>query len=214
MPTLTARTLALSELEERFQLQLTDEPSAFLEWHRELPELTDTERDRCDRIKTSYTYLLRYPPLLENTVKMVVLSPLLDMAGFFLPPFRIRSEVSTEITDQDGELRVTGNLDVLVLCEEFWVLAIESKQAAFSLEVGRAQLLSYLLASPHAATSPSYGLLTNGANFTFLKLIPHGDRFMYALSDEFNLRNRQNGLYPVLQILKHFASVLAHIQSG
>ncbi len=207
MQTLTARTVSLSELEDRFQLHLTNDPDAFSEWHTALPELTNTEQDRCDRIKTSYTYLLRYPPLLENTVKMVVLSPLLDMAGFFLPPFRIRSEVSTEITDQDGELKVTGNLDVLVLSEKFSVLAIESKQAAFSLEVGRSQLLSYLLASPHAATSATYGLLTNGANFTFVKLIPDVNGFIYDLSDEFNLRNRQNGLYPVLQILKRLANV-------
>ncbi len=206
MQTLTARTIALSELEERFRLQFTDDPAAFWEWQSELPDLTEIERDRCDRIKASYTYLLRYPPLLENTVKMVVLSPLLDMAGFFLPPFRIRSEASTEIVDRDGELKVTGILDVLVLCEDIWVLAIDSKQAALSLEIGRSQLLSYLIASPNATTSPTYGLLTNGANFAFLKLIPHSEGFTYAASDEFNLRNRENGLYPVLQILKRLAN--------
>lgn len=200
MQSLSARTITLSELEERFKLQLTEDPNAFSEWQNELPNLTTIERDRCDRIKSNYSYLLRYPPLLENTVKMVVLSPLLDMAGFFASPFRIRSEVSTEIVDRDGELKVTGNLDILVICENFWVLAIESKQAAFSLEVGRSQLLSYLLASPNTANT--YGLLTNGANFTFLKLIPHSEGFTYAMSDEFNLRNRKNGLYLVLQILK------------
>ncbi|MDB9313933.1 restriction endonuclease subunit R [Spirulina sp. CS-785/01] len=206
MPTLTARTISLSELEQRFQLQFTDDPTVFLEWQSKLPELTEIEKERCDRITTNYTYLLRYPPLLENTVKMVVLSPLLDMAGFFGPPFLIRSEASTEIVDRDGELTATGTLDVLVLCEDFWVLAIESKQAAFSLEVGRSQLLSYLLASPNATTSPTYGLLTNGGNFTFLKLMSHAEGFTYAISDEFNLRNRQNGCYPVLQILKRLAN--------
>ncbi|MEA5467453.1 restriction endonuclease subunit R [Spirulina sp. 06S082] len=202
MPTLTARTIPLYELEEHFQLQFTDDLAAFPEWQNDLPELTVSEQERCDRIKASYTYLLRYPPLLENTVKLVVLSPLLDMAGFFLPPFRIQSEASTAIAAQDGELRVTGNLDVLVLWESLWVLAIESKQAAFSLEVGRSQLLSYLLAAPNATTQPTYGVLTNGANFIFIKLIPTATHFTYTLSDEFTLRNHQNGLYRVLQILK------------
>lgn len=206
MQTLTARTIPLQELEERFQLQFTDDPAAFEEGYSDLPELSDREREHCDRIKANYTYLLRYPPLLENTVKMVVLSPLLDMAGFFSPPFLIRSETSTEIVAQDEELKVTGMLDILVLCQNIWVLAIESKQAAFSLEVGRSQLLSYLLASPNTTTSPTYGMLTNGSNFAFLKLVSHTDGFTYAMSDEFNLRNRDNGLYTVLQILKRLAS--------
>lgn len=51
---------------------------------------------------SNYTYLLRYPPLLENTVKMVVLSPLLDMVGFFAPPFHIRSESSIESDWKSG----------------------------------------------------------------------------------------------------------------
>ena len=80
MQTKTARTVALSELEDRFNLKFSDDPSLFPEWQTDLPELSQEEKDRCDRIKTSYTYLLRYPPLLENTVKMVVLSPLLDLA--------------------------------------------------------------------------------------------------------------------------------------
>ncbi|MDC0832042.1 restriction endonuclease subunit R [Geitlerinema sp. CS-897] len=203
----TARTVALSELEERFRLKFSDDLSIFPEWQSELPELSQEEKDRCDRIKTSYTYLLRYPPLLENTVKLVVLSPLLDMAGFFLPPFRIQSEASTEITSEDGELKVTGFLDVLVLFDRVWVLAIESKQAAFSLEVGRAQLLSYLLSNPSVKEQAMYGLLTNGSNFVFVKLIPDGDRFIYTFSDEFSIRKHENELFRVLQVLKRLAAI-------
>mgnify|MGYP006423482997 CR=1 FL=1 len=128
------------------------------------------------------------------------------MAGFFLPPFRIQSEASVEICDRDGEITLTGNLDVLILCEMVWVLVIESKQAAFSLEVGRAQLLSHLLASQNSDTKPTYGLLTNGSNFVFLKLIPEATGFTHTLSDEFSLRNHQNDLYRVLQILKRLAN--------
>ena len=207
MQTQTARTVALSELEDRFNLKFSDDLSLFPEWQTELPELSQDEKDRCDRIKTSYTYLLRYPPLLENTVKMVVLSPLLDLAGFFLPPFRIQSEASTEIISQDGELKVTGFLDVLVLCDQVWVLAIESKQAAFSLEVGRTQLLSYLLSNPKVTEQPTYGLLTNGANFMFVKLIPEQVRFTYTFSDELSVRKHENELFEVLKILKRLAMI-------
>ncbi len=214
MQTSTARTVILSELEDRFNLKFSDDLSLFPEWQTELPELSQDEKDRCDRIKTSYTYLLRYPPLLENTVKMVVLSPLLDLAGFFLPPFRIQSEASTEIVSQDGELKVTGFLDVLVLFDRVWVLAIESKQAAFSLEVGRTQLLSYLLSNPKVTEQPTYGLLTNGANFMFVKLIPEQVGFTYTFADELSVRKHENELYQVLQILKRLAMIPISLNSA
>ena len=76
MPTLTAREISITDLESQFNLQYTDDLTFFSEWQDNLPFLSDAERERCDRIKTSFSYLLRYPPLLENTVKMVVLSGL------------------------------------------------------------------------------------------------------------------------------------------
>ncbi|MEH2071603.1 MAG: hypothetical protein V7K47_26190 [Nostoc sp.] len=45
--------------------------------------------------------MLKYPPLLENTVKMVVLSPLLDLADFYLSRFHIKSEKSVEVAAVD-----------------------------------------------------------------------------------------------------------------
>ena len=190
MPTLTAREISITDLESQFNLQYTDDLTFFSEWQENLPLLSDAERERCDRIKTSFSYLLRYPPLLENTVKMVVLSGLLDMAGFYLPPFHIQSETSTEIIDQDQDLTVKGSLDVLVLCQSFWVLVIESKRATFSLEAGRSQLLAYMLASPQIKIKPIYGLLTNGSNFVFLKLAYQNNIPTYTLSDEFIIHNR------------------------
>jgi hypothetical protein len=40
-----------------------------------------------DRVKTELLYLNKYP-MLEDLVKMVVLSPLLSLAGFYKPPLR------------------------------------------------------------------------------------------------------------------------------
>ncbi|WP_390692051.1 hypothetical protein [Aetokthonos hydrillicola] len=73
---------------------------------------------------------------------MVVLSPLLDLAGFYLSPFHIKSEKSVEISAEDENTKVKGQIDVLVLFEQLVVVVIESKQAAFSVEVGKPQLLS------------------------------------------------------------------------
>lgn len=209
MITLTPNTITITDLEQNYNLCFLEDLSFFPEWQHNLPPLTKTEKERCDRLKTSYLYLLRYPPLLENTVKMVVLSPLLEMAGFYLPPFHIKSEPSIEVIDQENNVTIKGNLDILVLCETLWILVIESKKATFSLEAGKAQLLSYLLTSPQLVDQPVYGLLTNGSNFAFLKLAYHNQIPTYSLSDEFILRNRDNGLYPVLQILKYFAQIFS-----
>ena len=56
--------------------------------------------------------LLEEPPFLENSVKMVVISPLLDLAGFYQSPFRIDTESSIEIQTEDEGLiiKVLPNL--------------------------------------------------------------------------------------------------------
>jgi hypothetical protein len=112
----------------------------FSEWYDPLPELNEAERQRLDRVKASYRHLLNYPPLLENTVKMMVLSPLLELADLYLPPFHIKSEPSVAIEAEDDGTIYRGQIDVLAICDRLWVSAIESKQAALSLEMGKLQL--------------------------------------------------------------------------
>jgi len=202
---LPAKEITLHQLKEKFGLQLVEDEQFFREWQDDLPEITEAEKQRLDRVKASYSNLLEDPPLLENTVKMVVLSPLLDLAGFYLPPFRIRSEKSLEISLEDEGLIIKGQIDVLAVCTQFWVVVIESKQAAFSLEVGRSQLLTYMLANPHP-DRPTYGLILNGSNFRFLKLVK-GERYQYALSRIFDLFNPGNDLYQVLRVLKRLGQL-------
>lgn len=198
---LQAKNVTLGELSDRFGLELTEDKLFFQEWQGELPEVTAAEKQRLDRVKSCFSNLLEYPPLLEDTVKMVVLSPLLDMADFYLLPFRIRSEPSIEITTEDGGMIIRGQLDVLVLRDLVWVVVIESKNAEFSLEAGRAQLLSYMLANPKSAQS-TFGLLANGSSFRFVKLVPQPTA-QYALSRVFDLFNPGHDLYEVLRILKY-----------
>ncbi len=205
--TLQAKAVTLHELNHLFGLQLVENDQFFPEWQDKLPELTDEEKRRLDRVKTSFNNLLEYPPLLENTVKMVVLSPLLDLAEFYLKPFYIKSEQSFQITTEDEGTLIKGNVDVLVLFEKLWVLAIEAKRAAVDIDEGRAQLLSYMLASP-TPELPAFGMITNGRNFMFLKLICQPVP-QYAMSRLFSLVNPGNELYSVLSILKRLIKLVS-----
>lgn len=54
---------------------------------------------------------------------------------------------------------------------------------------------------------PIFGLLTNGDDFTFIKLLQQ-DTLEYALSDKFTLLRRENELYQVLRILKNLGELI------
>jgi len=199
-----AEKVTLYDLVNKFKLRLSKDECFFLDWQGELPETNDWERQRLDRVKESY-FNLTMRLMLEDLVKMVVLSPLLDLAGFYLSPFYNQSEESVEIVEEDEGFVIRGKIDVLVLQDRFWVIVIESKRAKFSLEPGIPQALAYMLANPNPE-KPLFGLVTNGSNFIFLKLVKQ-DVPYYALSDEFTLR-RGNDLYTVLGILKRLSQVL------
>ena len=138
-------------------------------------------------------------------VKMVVVAPLLDLAGFFDPPFYSTSEMNINLTAQDGKLTVRGKMDVLVMVEQLWVLVIEAKRAEFSLKVGIPQVLADMMAAA-PRSYPLYGLVTNGSNFMFLKLTT-APRPQYAQSDGFDIE-RGDDLAQVLQILQQLGQII------
>lgn len=198
-----AEQVTLYDLEQQFGLIQVEDDSFFPEWQTALPALTATESQRLDRVRSAYENLARRS-VLENTVKLAVVSPLLDLAGFFFPPFYISTEAETqiEIPDQSGVIR--GKIDVLVLQEQIWVLVIESKRAELSLKVGIPQALAYMLSAPSSQRS-RYGLVTNGSNFVFLKLVQQ-EVPCYGRSREFVLEN-SGDLAQVLQIMKQLAEL-------
>jgi Type I restriction enzyme R protein N terminus (HSDR_N) len=205
--TISAKDVSLSDLKAKFGLQLVEDEQFFREWIDELPEISEFEKQFLDQVKAGYFNLVEYPPMLETTVKMVVLSPLLHFAGFYLPPFHIKAEPEIEISFEDeDETMIRGRIDVLVLKQQFWVMVIESKRAQISIETGLAQLLAYLLANPNPS-KPSFGMISNGRNFQFIKMT-YQNSPQYALSDSFDLRDRGNKLYNVLKIMKRIAQVL------
>ncbi|MBE9256434.1 type I restriction endonuclease [Dolichospermum sp. LEGE 00246] len=201
-----AQNIGIAYLEARFDLEQTNNEGFFTEWLENLPEISDLEKQYLDRVKLHFLRLVKHPPLSEETVKLVVLSPLLSLAGFYDEPFLIRSESSIEIAVEDQEEVIRGRIDVLVIQQQLWLLVIESKKPAFSLLEAIPQALTYMLANPQP-TKPVFGLVMNGSDFIFLKL-SQINQPQYALSDQFTLLKRENELYQVFRILKKLGQIL------
>ncbi|MDP5337898.1 MAG: restriction endonuclease subunit R [Nodularia sp. (in: cyanobacteria)] len=202
-----AQNVGLAYLEEKFGLQQAKDEAFFYEWLENLPGITDLEKQQLDKIKFHFLRLVKYPPLSEETVKLVVLSPLLNLAGFYDEPFFMRSEQSIEISAEDKGEIIRGRIDVLVIQAQFWLLVIESKRSSFSLLEAIPQALTYMLANPHPEKAV-FGCVTSGEDFQFIKLIKQ-DKPEYALSDKFTLSRRENELYKVLSILKNLSQILS-----
>ena len=202
--TLQARNVNIRDLIDQFGLQMVRDRHFFTEWQEDLPELTAQEKQLLDKVRDGFFNLMQYPPYLEKAVQVSVLSPLLLLADFFLHPFQIKTEQSTEIVSEDEGVIIRGQLDLIVLKEQFWVLVIESKGFAYSPESGLAQLLSYMLANSETE-KPGFGLLMNGFDFRFIKLLKNPAR--YGLSNQFNILNDGNELYSVLQIMKRLGEL-------
>jgi hypothetical protein len=193
-----ARNIGIAYLEARFSLEQSDNAAFFPEWWENLPEISDLEKQYLDKVKLHFLRLVKYPPLSEETVKLVVLSPLLSLAGFYDEPFFIRSESSIEIAVENEDEVIRGKIDVLVIQQQLWLLVIESKRTAFSLAEAIPQALTYM---------PVYSLVINGEDFQFIKLMQK-DQARYALSDKFTLYRRENELYQVFRILKKLGQIL------
>ncbi|MFP4102992.1 restriction endonuclease subunit R [Coleofasciculus sp.] len=194
-----ASELTLHDVKEKFNLQQVDDEQFFREWQDNLPEVTDGEKQWLDRVKADFISISEYA-LHEEVVKMVVLAPLLSLAGFFRYPFHPDAEV--QVAAKDEEEIVRGKIDVLVLKQQLWVAVVEAKNKQFSVDKALPQALFYMLKNPHPS-QPTFGLATNGSHFMFIKLMRQ-DTPQYGLSDEFTLRRRGNELYQVLAVLKRW----------
>ena len=200
MPTIavTDAIKSFTDVEVKFSLSRSLSPDFFLEWQNDFDELTSVEKATLDRIKQSYLRHVAEGFLSEGMVNLLVVSPLLFLAGFLDAPFSLRSEESIEIVDQDNDVTYKGRIDALVFKADIWIVLVEAKRSSFSFLVAVPQALTYMMASPNGDL-PTYALVTNGDHFMFVK--KHGSQ--YDLSDDFSLfRRSHNELYPVLQILK------------
>ncbi|WP_263975530.1 restriction endonuclease subunit R [Leptolyngbya sp. 7M] len=158
-------------------------------------------------MQANFSSLMENPPILENGVKMLVLSPLLDLAGFYQPPYRLETKTSMEIEAEDEGEIIRGRIDALILREKFWLVVIESKQSDFAVTKAVPQTLTYMLGSPNPERA-TFGMITNGNDFLFLKLIQQPAP-QYANSRLFSLINPGNELYEVLGILKRIGAEIS-----
>lgn len=186
---IAARNITLRELKQAFGLRESQRPDFFSEWSELSVALTEMEKQTLDRVKANFSEMVADPPVLEDAVKLVVLAPLLDLAGFYRRPYRIETETSIEIEAEDEGRTVRGRIDVLVLKERLWLLVIESKRSDFSVTRAMAQALSYMLAN-EKTKQPTFGMITNGTEFLFLKAMQQE----YGNSRLFSLVNPGNEL--------------------
>ena len=203
--TIQAKNVTLEELQTLFGLQLVRDDNFFREWQEDLPEITDFQKQQLNQIKAGYFNLLEHPPLLEKTISLSIVSPLLFTGEFYLHPFYIKPEKSVEISEEDEGVIIKGSLDTLVLKDQLWLMVIESKRASFSIEAGLAQILAYMLGNPNPE-KPSYGMIATGSSFIFVKLV-NGESPRYTTSNIFEIRNLANELYDVLRILKRLTQL-------
>ncbi len=203
--TIQARDVDLRTLIDKFGLQLVLDDQFFHEWQENLPEITNLDKQLLDKVKAGYFNLLNYPPLLEDVVRMAILDPILFIGDFYLSPFYVKSEESIDIAVSDENIIIKGKIDTLVFKDKLWLMIIEAKKVSFSIEVGLAQILAYMLGSPHSE-KPCFGMIVTGSEFIFIKLF-NRNLPVYALSKGFLMRNPRNELYDVLRILKRLTQL-------
>ena len=198
----------LKYLRDRFALEREERPDFFPEWQTGLPELTDGDRAFLARIRSRFFYQLEEGSLLENGVKMMMVSPLLEVAGFYDPPFRTKFEPSVEVAIEDYDEVIQGRIDALVIQDKLWIWVIEAKRTTFSLSLGIPQAIAYMLANP-AGQKPTYGLLCSVEDFLFIKLQPgqssRNANPVYGISRKMSLLNPED-LPQVLQILRRMGT--------
>jgi hypothetical protein len=197
---ITEAIQTLAEAERRFRLLRTEDEAFFSEWQTGLPDLTSSEQIVLDDLRRRYLYQRTEGHLLEGTVTLLLTSPLLAIAGFYDPPFRVRAEESIQLTLTDSEEVLQGRIDVLVLLNQLWVVVLESKKTALSVWSALPQTLAYLLANPQPDL-PSFGMLTNGDDIMFVKLV-QGEQRRYAVSRIFAPFVSARELSGAVQILK------------
>ncbi len=196
----------LSDLQARFGLQQTTDDCFFPEWIDALPEVNELEQTGIQRIKQRYDYHRLDGLLLEGTINLVVVSPLLEVAGFLDPPFRVQSPCGVAIALENPAETIRGFMDALVIQQRLWVLVVESKRTSIPVPAALPQLLAYMLANPQME-QPVFGMATNGDEFVFLKVV-NGEFPQYDASRTFSLFPRRHELGQVLQILKHLGQVI------
>jgi hypothetical protein len=202
----------LTEVETRFGVSRSEQADFFTEWREVLPALSAAELDRLSLLRQRLLYHRADGDLLEGAVMLLVASPLLELAGFYDAPFKLKAEAAVEVTVDDGEEVLRGRIDALILQQDvsrnsFWVLVLEAKKTTISTRSALPQALAYMLTNTQAE-QPTFGMMTNGDDVLFVKLTNQPEK-RYSLSWVFSLYTLQEEFQAVLQILKRIGKAIA-----
>ena len=159
----------IAEAERKFGLSRSESSNFFTEWYDQLPVINPSDRANLEILWRRYIYHRSGGHLLESTVMLLLVSPLLTIAGLYDPPFWIKAEESIAINVSDSEETLQGRIDVLVLHDRLWIIVLESKKTMLSIWSALPQTLAYLMPSPNG-DRPNFAMLTNGDDIVFVKL--------------------------------------------
>jgi hypothetical protein len=202
----------LEALEQKFKLSPTDNELFFQEWQQDLPELTDQEKETLEQIKRRFLRHRKRVSLTEGVINQLLISPLLTLAGLYDEPFYVTTEASVELEIEEEEEILRGRIDTLIIAQQLWVLIIESK-STIAFPVALPQIMTYMMANPNPQI-PVYGLIGNGDEFMFIKMLTQGVP-QYDFSNIFSLLlPRRNQLEDILQILKQIAKIMIINMTG
>ncbi|MFN7391322.1 MAG: type I restriction endonuclease subunit R, partial [Pseudanabaena sp.] len=192
----------IAEAEGKFGLSRSESKDFFTEWYDQLPEIDPSDRANLEVLWRRYLYHRSGGHLLESTVMLLLVSPLLTIAGLYDPPFRIKAEDSIAINISDSEETLQGRIDVLVLRDRLWIIVLESKKTMLSVWSALPQTLAYLMASPNG-DRPTFAMLTNGDDIVFVKL----EGKQYAMSQILAPLVNRGELEIAWQVLRKIAEI-------
>lgn len=198
----TEAITTIAEAEGKFGLRRSESRDFFTEWYDQLPEINPSDRANLEVLWRRYIYHRSGGHLLESTVMLLLVSPLLTIAGLYDPPFRIKAEESIAIDISDSEEMLQGRIDVLVLCDRLWIIVLESKQTMLSVWSALPQTLAYLMASPNG-DHPTFAMLTNGDDIVFMKL----EGKQYEMSQVLSPLVNRGELEVAWQVLRKIAEI-------
>lgn len=206
MTILNARNISLDEVHQLLKLEARYDGSftPLLSFE----PLTDLEREELRQIRDDFYAYLSAGKVTEGQVKLLIIGPLLRLAGFYHPPIKISLEEDiADINIVDEETTITGRFDILAVNKDriiagnicLWILVIETKNSLVDVTAGLPQLLSYAFKSLDHQTSV-WGLVTNGLRYQFV-YIQVGTPPTYPLMPLLNLMEAEHSTQ-IVQSLK------------
>ncbi|MEQ8535875.1 MAG: restriction endonuclease subunit R [Coleofasciculus sp. D1-CHI-01] len=206
MTTLNAKNLTLDDVHQLFNFY--KQYSTSFESLLSLEPVTEFEQQQVEQTRHEFDNHLTSAAASEGQVKLVAVSPLLRLAGFYRYPLQIAVEEGiSRITITAEDTIITGRFDILAINKArqprdyvpFWVLVIESKNSAVSPSTGLPQLLTYAYKSLESQESV-WGLVTNGELYRFV-YIQTGNSPTYQLLPFLSLTDAESSM-KLLQVLK------------